>query len=122
MISGNSVASLPTGTSIEPRICVPALPTPPPQKKIKISCQNTPSTTKEWLKKGPSNETIKISNMLESPKLKPPNLNQHQVKIASKTVKISMMPPKGDKNTVKLSHSSDIKISAKGIYVRLAHI
>ena len=72
LISGNSVASLPTGTSIEPRICVPALPTPPPQKKIKISCQNTPSTPKEWLKKGPSNETIKISNMAESPILKPP--------------------------------------------------
>ena len=116
------MANLPTGTSIEPRICVPALPTPPPQKKIKISCQNTPSTPKEWLKKGPSNETITISNMLESPKLKSPNLNQDQVKIASKTVKISMMPPKGDKNTVKLSHSSDIKISSKGIYVRCALI
>ena len=116
------MANLPTGTSIEPRICVPALPTPPPQKKIKISCQNTPSTPKEWLKKGPSNETINISNMLESPILKPPNLNQDQVKIASKTVKISMMPPKGDKNTVKLSHSSDIKISSKGIYVRFTLI
>ena len=101
---------------------MPALPTPPPQKKIKISCQNTPSTTKEWLKKGPSNETIKISNILESPKLEPPNLNQNQVKIASKTVKISMMPPRGDKNTVKLSNSSDIKISYKGIYVRCALI
>ena len=116
LISGNSVASLPTGTSIEPRICVPALPTPPPQKKIKISCQNTPSTPKEWLKKGPSNETIEISNMFESSKLKPPNLKQDQVNVVSKTVKISMMPPKGDKNTVKLSHSSDIKISSKGIY------
>ena len=53
--SANSVASLPKGTSIEPRVCVLAVPTPPPQKKAKISYEN-------YIKKK-STDTVKISMM-----------------------------------------------------------